>query len=122
MTTRVLPRDEWPRLDGTLLEATWPHLPDEARVVVVEDADGQIIGCSALFPVWHQEGTWVEPFHRGRVSVNRALLKAMREQLHAVQAREVWMMARTPATAALCQKFGPSVSLSCEHFAVTIGA
>jgi hypothetical protein len=44
MTLRLLPRDEWPaKLVGTELEATWPVLPDNAQVIVVEDGD-RVIG------------------------------------------------------------------------------
>lgn len=119
MTTRLLPRDEWPRLAGTLLAETWPHLPPDARIVVVE-RDGEIVGCSALFQSWHQEGTWIDERHRGKVGAGRHLLEAMRDAIKDVGAKEVFMMATTPETSALCQKFGTAIHLSAEHFAVQV--
>jgi len=68
MTTRILPREEWPRLVGTEAETVWPQLSDAARVVVVEE-DGEIIGCHLLQPVLHAECLWTHPDHRGSVSV-----------------------------------------------------
>lgn len=119
MTTRLLPPEEWPRLAGTLLEKTWPTLPADARVVVVE-RDGAIVACSALFAVLHQEGTWTAPEHRTNPAVGRHLIRAMREEIKATGATEVWMMATTPETSALCQRFGPCVRLDAEHFAVQV--
>lgn len=80
MTTRLLPRDEYPRLMGTELETVWPHLPEGARVLVVEDPAGAIVGCWALFTSVHCEGVWVAPEHRGRGSVARRLLAGMRRE------------------------------------------
>lgn len=119
MTHRILPREEWPRLAGTLLGETWPLLPDETRIVVVE-RDGAIVGCSALFPRWHQEGTWIAESARGNPAVGRHLLDAMRGAIAAVGALEVVMMATTPETSVLCRRFGPSVELIADHFAVRV--
>lgn len=80
MTTRLLDRAEYPRLLGTELETVWPHLPPSARVIVVEDAQGAIVGCWALFTSVHVEGVWVSPEHRGRGRVALKLLTAMRAQ------------------------------------------
>lgn len=119
MTARLLPREDWHRLEGTLLEAAWPHLPPDTRIVVVE-RDGAIVACSALFQAWHQEGTWKAEHCRGDVAVGRELLRAMRAELADVGAREVFMMATTPETSALCQKFGHATKLDADHFAVQV--
>jgi len=88
MTTRLLPREEWPRLAGTELETVWPHLPESARVIVVEDGD-QIVGCWAVFSVVHVEGVWIAPEYRTRGSVARRLLMEMRRQARAMGASAV---------------------------------
>lgn len=120
MQSRLLPREEWPRLVGTLLGETWPHLPPTARVVVVENAQGDIVGCSALFQEWHQEGTWVADAYRGSIAVGRHLLRGMREQMQDVGTGTVYMMATTPETSALCRKFGPSLRLDADHYVVRV--
>jgi hypothetical protein len=119
MTTRVLPRTEWPRLLGTELATVFPVLPEDAEVLVVENG-GAIVGCWALYPLLHVEGVWVAPEHRGRGSVFRRLLVGMRALVHG-RGREVVQ------TGALCtdegaivatmlQKVG-AVELPGRHFA-----
>lgn len=73
MTARILPRGEWERLKGTYAEAALPLLFENAKVVVVEDDHGQIVGCHLLQPVLHAECLWVHPDHRKRAAVPRRL-------------------------------------------------
>ena len=120
ITTRALPPEEWSRLDGTLLGATYPHLSPDATVMVVE-RDGVIVGCTALFQQWHLEGTWIADAEHRNAAIGRALLRAMRAALEASNVREVCMMATTPETSALCAKMGPSLKLEADHFVMTVG-
>ena len=77
MVTRVLPPEQWEMLDGTELEDVWKHLDrDKARVIVVED-DHAIIACWALFPLYHVEGIWLHPEHRGKGRTFKRLLEHM---------------------------------------------
>ncbi len=77
MISRVLPKEEWPRLKGTEAETVWPHLnPARASVIVVED-DGLIVGCHVLMYVLHAECLWIAPEHRGKGSVARRLWMAV---------------------------------------------
>jgi len=94
MVTRILPVEEWHRLENTEAETLWPHLdPLLATVVVVEDAE-QILGCHVLMWVLHGECLWIHPQHRGRSSVARRLWAA-------VQREAMNQGARTLATSAL---------------------
>jgi N-acetylglutamate synthase-like GNAT family acetyltransferase len=72
MTTRILPRDEYPRLAHTEAASVWPQLTEAACVIVVEH-DGAIVGCHVLQPVLHAECLWIDPAHRGKASVARRL-------------------------------------------------
>ena len=93
MTARVLPPEEWPRLEGTEAEALWPHLdPSRAQIVVMEE-DGTIIATQTLMWVLHAECWWVHPTWRGRLSVIRKLWAS-------VQCVARKMGAKTLATAA----------------------
>ena len=74
MIRRILPRDEYGRLAGTYLEPLIDFLPPDTDVVVVEDDEGQIIGCSSLFQRDHLEGTWIAPDHRDTPGVFWSLL------------------------------------------------
>jgi hypothetical protein len=69
MMLKWLPQSQWHALEGTELEAVHPHLPPEARVWVIEDAQHHIIACGAFFPIRHHEGLWVNASHRGNREV-----------------------------------------------------
>lgn len=58
MTTRVLPRDEWPRLAGTEAETVWPYLDPARTSIVVVERDGVIVGCHVLSFLLHAECLW----------------------------------------------------------------
>lgn len=119
MTTRTLAPTEWPeRLRGTLLEDASRQLPHDAVVMAVEDA-GRLVGCVALFPVWHLEGVWIAPEQRGRVGVARRLVRAIRTTARALKLDGAWMMARNDAAVRMIRHFGRALHLDCDHFAVT---
>lgn len=118
MTTRLLPRDEWPKLAGTELEAVWPHLPLGAHVVVVEEGEA-LVGCWALFPQVHAEGVWIAPSHRGKASVARRLLAGMRRTAQAMGAQSVATGALTDDVRRLLDGLR-AVKLPGDHYAVPI--
>lgn len=74
MTRRLLPREDYGRLVGTYLEPIAHALPDDTDVIVVEDDDGRIVGCSSIFSRDHVEGTWIAEDHRSEPAVFWALL------------------------------------------------
>jgi hypothetical protein len=87
MTTRVLPPEEWPRLEGTLLASVWPTFnPQFAEVIVVEDQAGAIVGSVALLTVLHAECLSIT----GQAGVARALWKALGERVAAAGGTAVW--------------------------------
>ena len=80
VNTRVLPSEEWPRLQG-VLEAEGGRLPDPATAqIVVHEAQGEIIGFLVVQLVPHLEPIWVHPDYRGKglvsslVNAGRSLL------------------------------------------------
>jgi ribosomal protein S18 acetylase RimI-like enzyme len=118
MNTRILPREEWARLEGTELAAVYPVLPAGAQVVVVED-DGRIVGCWALFPVVHVEGVWIDPDYRGNPRVARRLVAGMKDTARAMGARAVATAALTPEVERLAEKIG-GAALPGRHYTVTL--
>ena len=102
ISARILPREDYARLVGTELEAVWPTWPPTARVLVVEDATGTIIGCWGLLIVLHAEGVWIAPAHRKKGAVARALLQAMRTLVQEYGAESVMTAAVTPEIEAFC--------------------
>lgn len=80
MRSRILDPSEWYRLAGTEAEALIPHLDQETmRVLVVEDASGEIVGTWTLMRLVHAEAVWVRPDYRGSFGVVKRLLRGMRE-------------------------------------------
>lgn len=78
MTSRLLPREEWPKLAGSEAETVWPLAnPENARVVVVED-DGRIVATWMVLRMTHVECLWIDPGYRGRFSILRRLWKGVR--------------------------------------------
>lgn len=120
MTTRLLPPEEWAKLDGTELEAVYPHLDREkARIVVIEDG-ALIVGCWALFPLVHCEGVWIHPDHRGRGVVARRLFCGMVDAARAMDARTVVTAAVDDHIAGLLEHL-KATQLPGRHFVLTVG-
>lgn len=76
MKARVLPPEEWHRVDAASpLPPLWPYVrPEDVRMVVVEEA-GEIVGALAVLRMTHLEGLWLAPEYRGNPGVVRGLLK-----------------------------------------------
>jgi hypothetical protein len=106
MTTRVLPPEEWDRLAGTELEGLAAARLDTMTVLAVEDAEGAIVGCWSLLPIWHVEGIWIAPDHRGRSAVARRLLAGMRAVMAARGLHGVWTGAALDTVASLITRIG----------------
>lgn len=85
LTTRVLPCDEWHRLDATELASAWRTLnPAYAEVIVVEQ-DGAIVGSVALLQALH-----AECLSSPSPAVGRALWTALKARVHAAGGSAVW--------------------------------
>jgi hypothetical protein len=73
MRTRVLPREEWDRVQDHT--PVFPGLPPEdMSIIVVENDEGSIVASTMILRATHMEGTWVDPQHRN-AGVSRGLLR-----------------------------------------------
>lgn len=82
MKTRILPPEEWAKLDGTALGPAWRSLPTSGvTIIVVEEEDGLIAGHWTVFTCLHAENVWVAPQHQKRGVVVGRLLKGMQTHL-----------------------------------------
>jgi hypothetical protein len=118
MTSRVLPRDEWPRLVGTEAGEIWPHLPEGSLPVVVEH-DGAIVGCHVLIPYWHVECLWIAPNARGRGAVARRLWAAVRETARFMHVRTAFTAALDDRVRGLLEHVG-AMKLPGDHYCVPL--
>ena len=115
MNARILPKEEWSRLNGTEAETLWPLLdPENARVLVVEDA-GEIVGTWVGMRVVHMECLWVKPSHRGAFGVTKRLLRGMREIAAFWGTNKVITGSVSEHVTDLIRRFG-GVPMACESF------
>ena len=83
LTSRVLPRDEWPRLADTYLSEVWTVLPESAQVVVVENDQHTIVGTCTLLTALHAEGFGIADDYRARGVVARMLMREVADRAEA---------------------------------------
>ncbi len=118
LTTRILPREEWDRLQGFDLEAMTPLIKPGRGVIIVLEHAGEIVGHWAVYDVLHAEGVWLSSSVRhthGPV----LLLKAMQEYAAARGVRAVVTASTDPKVDALLDKLS-AVELPGRHFAIPI--
>lgn len=90
MTSRVLPYDEWAKLDEVGADTVWKMLdPARAQILVIED-QGQIVGTLTLMSVLHAECLWIKPSHRRGYGVMKRLLDGMWAGARAQGAKALW--------------------------------
>ena len=77
---RILPRDEWHRLDEEARALYETMAPEDVAVVVVEDG-GAIVARMAVLRVPHWESFWMADDRVGNAGVTRALLRAATEKV-----------------------------------------
>ena len=75
MKARILPRDEWDKIDGMPISELLEFCrPEDVRIVVIETDSGEIAATTTMLRMTHMEGTWVSARHRNAGTV-RALLR-----------------------------------------------
>lgn len=119
MKTRILPPDEWSKLDGTEAGPAWRYLnPENTQVIVVEDAD-RIVGTWLMVRIVHAECIWIAPDYRGVFGVAKRLLKGMREIATAWGVDRVVTGSLTPHVTDLISRLG-GTPMPCESFVLPV--
>ena len=114
MTSRVLPAEEWARLDGTLLESVWRTMNPAWSEVIVVERDGAIVGCVALMNVLHAECAQTG----GDAGVMRALWTALRQRVGEMGLPAVWAAAIDEPMRSLLQRHAESIPG--DHFLLRV--
>lgn len=119
MTARVLPPEEWHRLEGTEAETVWRHFsPENTRVLVVEDGR-RIVATWTMLRVVHAECIWIADSHRGSFAIARRLLRGLRDIALEWGVNRVVTGSVSPDVTALIKKVGGE-SLPCESFVIPV--
>ena len=79
MSARILPREEWHRLDAEAVALFETMNPEDVAVVVVEEGDA-IVARLGVLRVPHLESLWVAPQKVGNAGVARALIRCAGEK------------------------------------------
>lgn len=90
MTTRILPYNEWHRLEETNACGLWQQFTEGVQVPIVAERDGRIIALLILLPVLHAECAWRADEESGSQAFGRVWQQAkgiVREQF---DAKAVW--------------------------------
>lgn len=106
--SRVLPPEEWPRLDGTgtdLAAYTSALDPETCRIVVVED-EGRIVASMVLIRQVLAEALWIDPAYRHRPGVGSKLLKGFYAVSQALGARSALSACMTDTMSGILRKLG----------------
>lgn len=101
MTRRILPPEEWNRLDGTSLGPAWRAMNPQTSVVVVAEDGDRIVGCWCRAFWAHVEGLWIDEAYQKKTSAARHLLIGMKEACAADGISAVVTSADTQAVADL---------------------
>lgn len=107
-TSRILPPEEWPKLDEVGAETVWKLLdPSRAQILVIED-QGQIVGTLTLMSVLHAECLWVKPSHRSRYGVAKRLLDGMFASAQAQGFKALWSGSLSDTMTNILHRIGAS--------------
>ena len=120
MMARILPREEWHRLEVCDLPVLLQHVdPQNVSVVAVEE-NGELIATLSVLTVTHLEGLWIKPDRRGSPEVVRKLLKKAIEE--ASKAPDHWVMAQSasPKMDDLIERSG-GVEMPVKTFILSVG-
>ena len=102
---RILPREEWGRLDEETAAFFDTMHPDDVAVVVVEDG-GEIVARLAVLRVPHFESFWMAPEKAGNAGVTRALLAAAADQAREWAKSWIYANADNDATCKTVERLG----------------
>jgi len=120
MEARVLPVNEWNRLNVTELPVLLPYFrPEDVNVVVVEEA-GAIVASLAVMRVPHLEGVWIEPSRRGSPELVRKLMSGAAYASRKWSSGWVMAQSATDHVSDLITRLGAS-KVPVETFIVPLG-
>ena len=83
ISSRVLPREEWPKLLSFEPYASQGLPPSDHWIITVVERDGQILGCSAIFDTVHWDIFQIVPEERGNPVVAKHLILRSLSELEA---------------------------------------
>lgn len=120
MKARILPPEEWGRLEETQIPNIGPTMrPEDVQILVVEDGD-KIVSTMSVLRVTHLESLWIHPEYRGNPNVARTLLKSAVEACRKWADKWVWGCSDTEHMTHIIGRLGGTL-LPIQSFMIPIG-
>jgi hypothetical protein len=116
---KVLKPSECPDLTGTEMETILPLLSDSAKVILAYEGE-KLLGTWSLYTMVHAEGIWIDPEHRGKAAVARALLTTLVNLVVSEFDAGVFMTASDKVSVERMVRSLGGVEVGGKHFAVAI--
>lgn len=114
--TRILPFEEWQKLEGTEAEPLIDEMdPNEVFVLVVEK-NNKVVGSWLLVLKWHAECVWIHPDERRNPVVAGRLIQGMKQMARRVNAQNLVTSAMNPEVKDLIVKHLQGVELPGKMF------
>jgi len=105
MIIRVLPFEEWDKLEGYPIATNGLPNPDTSLILVAETPAGEIVGTwEAITPVI-LEGLWIDENYRNTLVAGR-LLATMKSVLKSMNIDKAFTLVQTSDVKALAEKAG----------------
>lgn len=96
MKARILPREEWHRLEVSGMAPMQDEMRlEDVQMIVVEDGE-RIVATMGTYRVTHFEGLWIDPEYRGNAGLGRRIIKAGISAARKWSDKWVWGSSGTP--------------------------
>lgn len=106
MNARILPREEWAKLEITGFPQIGSTLrPEDVQIIAVEDGD-RLVATMAVLRVTHFESLWIDPEYRGNAGLGRRLIKAGIEAARKWTDQWVWGASDTDHMSRIMSRIG----------------
>lgn len=120
MITRILPPEEWPRLDFARFSQTGREMDlGDVQVVVVED-NGRIVAYMSVLRITHMEDLWFDPEYRGNAGVAKRMMKAGFTAAKKWADRWVWASTESEHMSDIVSRVG-GVELPVKSYVIPLG-
>lgn len=93
VTTRILPYNEWHKLEQTNAKDSWRSFVKGVQMPIVAERDGKIIGQMVLQPVLHAECAGIVESERGGLVFGKLWEAAKQHAVEEFDVKSVWVSA-----------------------------
>lgn len=118
-STRILPSNEWYKLDSRYI----PHevFDEDTTNIMVVERDGVIVGSWSLMPFYHAECVWISENHKNNPAIARRLLIGMERMAKELGVEAVITTAASDRVSKILKKLKNAEKLPGENYLIRFG-